>query len=89
MAQRTLPVTSQHMDVLRELLHDGADNAEIADRLDLDVQTVKSHLRRLLAAAGCQTRTELVVRVLRGQLRLRVVAQPALFVDPAEAQGAL
>jgi DNA-binding NarL/FixJ family response regulator len=40
----------------------GQTNAEVAESLVLSVETVKSHLRSLLAKSGSRHRTELVVR---------------------------
>jgi DNA-binding NarL/FixJ family response regulator len=62
--------------VANELLADGAGNREIADRLGLVEDTVKSHVKGLLEAAECETRTEFVARVLRGRVHLRVMSQP-------------
>ena len=40
----------------------GQTNAEVAESLVVSVETVKSHLRSLLAKSGSRHRTELVVR---------------------------
>jgi DNA-binding NarL/FixJ family response regulator len=54
-------LTTREHDVLTHLAR-GQTNAEIAKSLVVSVETVKSHLRSLLAKSGSRHRTELVVR---------------------------
>lgn len=54
-------LTARERDVLTQVAL-GQTNAEIAESLVVSVETVKSHLRSLLAKSGSRHRTELVVR---------------------------
>jgi DNA-binding NarL/FixJ family response regulator len=54
-------LTAREREVLTHVAR-GKTNAEVAESLVVSVETVKSHLRSLLAKSGCRHRTELVVR---------------------------
>jgi DNA-binding NarL/FixJ family response regulator len=54
-------LTVRERDVLSHVAR-GKTNAEVAESLVVSVETVKSHLRSLLAKSGSRHRTELVVR---------------------------
>ena len=54
-------LTAREREVLTHVAR-GRTNAEIAESLVVSVETVKSHLRSLLAKSGSRHRTELVVR---------------------------
>ena len=58
------PLTPREMDVLR-LLAQGQSNKEIARALDLVEETVKSHVRHILAKLGVQSRTQAVLAAIR------------------------
>jgi DNA-binding NarL/FixJ family response regulator len=58
-------LTLREQEVLK-LIADGAANAEIAQRLGIGRETVKSHVRKLLTKLGARTRTEAAVHALRG-----------------------
>lgn len=58
------PLTPREMDVLR-LLAQGQSNKEIARALYLVEETVKSHVRHILAKLGVQSRTQAVLAALR------------------------
>lgn len=73
---RVAEISRAERAVANELLADGAGNREIADRLALSEDTVKSHVKELLAATDCETRTEFAVKVLRRQIHLSVVPRP-------------
>jgi DNA-binding CsgD family transcriptional regulator len=67
---REVPVTRQEFRVAQALLFNGATNAAIGKKLFLSEDTVKSHMKKLLARTGAATRTELMAAVFRGHLRL-------------------
>jgi DNA-binding NarL/FixJ family response regulator len=54
-------LTEREREVLAHVAR-GQTNAEVAESLVVSVETVKSHLRALLAKSGSRHRTELVVR---------------------------
>lgn len=58
--------------VLVQLLRDGADNRTLARRLHLSEETVKCHIKALLALAGLSTRTELAVAILRRDIWVKI-----------------
>ena len=58
------PLTPREMDVLR-LLAQGQSNKEIARALYLVEETVKSHVRHILAKLGVQSRTQAVLAAIR------------------------
>lgn len=60
-------LTERERDVLAEVAR-GSTNAEVAAALVVSVETVKTHLRSLLAKSGSRHRTELVVRAYEAGL---------------------
>ena len=56
-------VTPAEDQVLRRLLQ-GLNNRSIAAELLLSPRTVESHISRLLAKTGCQSRTQLLLWAL-------------------------
>ena len=70
-------ITRAEARVLDELMRDGASNQTIARRLCLSEDTVKTHMKRLLAATDCPDRTSLVVAIFRRAIRIRVRRTPA------------
>jgi DNA-binding NarL/FixJ family response regulator len=67
---REIQVTFREYDVAQELFKTGATNTQIADRLYISEDTVKTHMKRLLARTGSGTRSELIVAHYRGRIRL-------------------
>ncbi|MEU4202185.1 response regulator transcription factor [Streptomyces sp. NPDC045470] len=57
---RLRDLTEREHAVLR-LVGDGLSNAEIADRLVVSLHTVKTHVSRMLAKTGCQSRAQAAV----------------------------
>jgi NarL family two-component system response regulator LiaR len=62
--ERLEPLTPREMDVLR-LLAQGHSNKEIARSLHLVEETVKFHVRHILAKLGVQSRTQAVLAAIR------------------------
>ncbi len=62
--ERPEPLTPREMDVLR-LLAQGCSNKEIARTLQLVEETVKFHVRHILAKLGVQSRTQAVLAAIR------------------------
>lgn len=72
---RVAVVTPLQRRIIGELTRDGATNTEIAKRLRLTPGNVGMHVYRICERCEVHNRTELVVVLLRGQLRLRVETQ--------------
>lgn len=69
---REVVLTRRQHDVVRELAADGATNEDIAERLHMSIDTVKTHVRDSLRAAGLNNRTALAVALARRRLTVRV-----------------
>lgn len=72
---RCIEVTPAEQRVLLELCRDGADNPEIAERLHITTDTVKSHIKHVLKRTGTVNRTELALDLVKKRLQTRVVRQ--------------
>ena len=57
-------LTAREREIL-QLLADGMSNAEVAERLVISAETVKSHVRHILAKLEADTRTQAVAIALR------------------------
>jgi len=57
----TVPVTPRQMDVLRHLAR-GHSTATIAEKLGIATETVRNHVRAIIARLGVHTRLEAVIR---------------------------
>lgn len=62
-----VPLSSRELEVLR-LLATGASNQEIAAHLVITLETVKRHVRHILAKLAVMNRTQAVVRARDFQL---------------------
>ena len=60
-AVATLGISAREMEVLREIMA-GRSNQEIAERLGVSPNTVKSHVARLLEKLGAKRRGDAVAR---------------------------
>jgi DNA-binding NarL/FixJ family response regulator len=60
----TEPLTKKEMDVLR-LAARGITNKEIADELNLKVQTVRSRLKKVFKKLNVSSRTEAVMYAMK------------------------
>ncbi len=60
-AQETLGISDRELEVL-ELLAAGRSNKEIARRLDVSPNTVKTHVTKLFAKLEARRRTEAILR---------------------------
>jgi DNA-binding NarL/FixJ family response regulator len=69
-AAREIPLTARQQDVLRELLVDGASDSQIARRLGVTLQTVKTHWKHIYRRAGIHDRCALAIAVMRGDIRV-------------------
>ena len=63
-------LSEAEMAVLRELTT-GAGNGEIAEKLNISVNTVKSHIQHMLSKTGFENRTELAI-----EARIKGIAIP-------------
>ena len=57
---KKIDLTPRDLDVLRELMY-GRTNEEIAERLGISVNTVRTHIQNMLNKTGYKNRLELVV----------------------------
>jgi DNA-binding NarL/FixJ family response regulator len=62
--QQTLQLPRREIQVL-QLLSRGKGNREIAEQLDVSVETVKTHVERLFKHLGVTSRTDAVAKALR------------------------
>lgn len=60
-------LTPREKEVIREL-SSGKSNAEIANSLNVSVNTIKTHLQRSCKKTNSKNRTELVVKLLNDEL---------------------
>ena len=61
---KRVDLTPRDLDVLRELMR-GLSNEEIAARLDISINTVRTHVQNMLAKTGFKNRLSLVVNAAR------------------------
>jgi DNA-binding NarL/FixJ family response regulator len=73
---RTVAVSPRQIQVVHELVRDGAKNDAIGARLGLSPVTVGNHMWAVMKAAGMPTRTALALAVDRGEVLLKPVDKP-------------
>lgn len=64
-------LTEQEARVAFAFLHDGATNEIVARRVGINIETVKTYMRRLLEKTGTDNRAAFAVIVLTGGVVLR------------------
>ena len=69
---RIVRVTHREREVLDAFMLDGAANETIARRLEVTIDTVKTHIKNLLRAFDVPTRTALALEVERGHCQVIV-----------------
>ncbi|WP_216892602.1 helix-turn-helix transcriptional regulator [Nocardia alni] len=72
----TEPLTERETEVLRLILR-GASNIAIATELVITVDTVKSHVKRILRKLGATNRSELIARHSAAGITRRSIAPPS------------
>lgn len=87
MSSESAPISERERDILR-LVAMGATNQQIANQLNISINTVKVHLRNIFEKIGAASRTEATVYAIRQglvQLEAQQAAPAAvLAVDPPE-----
>lgn len=68
---RVITVTPAQRAVIAELTCDGANSRDIADRLGTCAHSVDNQIGQVLRRTGLHSRTQLVVALMRGRLKLR------------------
>jgi NarL family two-component system response regulator LiaR len=63
-AQRTSKLSQREIDVLK-LVVEGMSNQAIADKLFVSVETVKTHMRRIMEKLAVSDRTQAAVKAMR------------------------
>jgi DNA-binding CsgD family transcriptional regulator/N-acetylneuraminic acid mutarotase len=86
MATDTSQISDREREILR-LLAEGATNQQIADQLNISVNTVKVHVRNIFSKLGVTSRTEATLYAVR--MGLVQVGASAVAAPPAEAPLAL
>lgn len=70
--EKVIVLSPRQRDILDELVRDGASNLQIAKRLYVTEDTVKTHMKALLKKTGKPSRIALLVAVLKDELPLQV-----------------
>jgi DNA-binding NarL/FixJ family response regulator len=65
--ERPVALSSRELDVLR-LVVDGLTNQEIAEKLFISMETVKSHLKHIMDKLAVSDRTQAAVKAVREKL---------------------
>ncbi len=61
------PLSSREVEIL-QLLADGCSNRDVSERLVVSIETVKTHVKNILAKLGAQHRAQAVAIALRRSL---------------------
>ena len=61
----------REIEVLYKFMSDGAGNETIARRLGLDIETIKTYMRRIYAKAEVANRTALMLVLIRKEVLAR------------------
>ena len=76
-------MSQRELDVLR-LVVDGLSNQEIADKLILSVETVKTHMRHIMEKLAVSDRTQAAVKAMREGLVLTLMTDSKTMTsDPS------
>jgi DNA-binding CsgD family transcriptional regulator len=82
------PISEREREILR-LVAEGATNQQIAQQLDISINTVKVHLRNIFGKIGVASRTEATVYAIRQGLVVVDERQPAALADAPVAVAEL
>lgn len=66
--QRLIACSEVEIEVLAELIRDGAENHLIGSRIYRSEHTVKTHIKRLTARMQAKNRTDLALKIARRQV---------------------
>src|SRR5437660_5292576 len=86
--EREEMLTPREREIL-QLLADGMSNADVAAKLFISQETVKSHVRHILAKLEADTRTHAVAIALREAIIDYRVAEPNFLELLVESMGAI
>ncbi|HRC74171.1 MAG TPA: response regulator transcription factor, partial [Kouleothrix sp.] len=91
MSSESAQISERERDILR-LVAMGATNQQIANQLNISINTVKVHLRNIFEKIGAASRTEATVYAIRQGLvqldtppaRAEILATPAATLEAPE-----
>ena len=66
-------LTPRQFEVINELAHDGATNAEIAERLGMSLHNVGVRMGEIMSRTGYHDRTALAVALIRRRILVRSI----------------
>lgn len=66
--RRLIACTEVEIEVLTELVRDGAENHLIGSRIYRSEHTIKTHIKRLTARMQARNRTDLALKIARKQI---------------------
>lgn len=62
--------TRREREILQEVKQ-GRNNREISQKMHISLETVKTHIRNILAKTGASSRTELLVKIVQKGIRIK------------------